>query len=85
MSDISCSTCRYWISSSEANEEWGFCKLSDPSVPETLTQNIIVMRDDDNNLFEVQLEHKKDMQQIFSMTLCSKDHGCVQYEKLSEL
>ena len=84
MSDISCSTCRYWINS-EANEEWGFCKLSNPSVPEPLTKNIIVMRDEKDDLFEVQLEHKKDMKQIFSMTLCSKDHGCVQYEKLSRL
>ena len=81
---ISCSTCRYWINSKE-NIEWGFCKLSDPSVPETLNRNIIVMKDQDGNLFEVELQHKENMEDIFSMTLCSKDYGCVQFEKMPEL
>jgi len=43
------------------------------------------MKDKDSNLFEVELQHKENMEDIFSMTLCSKDYGCVQFEKMPEL
>ena len=71
---ISCSTCRYWVNSEE-NLEWGFCKLSDPSVPETLNRNIIVIKDQDDNLFEVELQHKEDMKDIGKVELHPKFDG----------